>query len=112
VTDRGGSVSGPDRDSVRAWVVVAAAFTALFTLFGVVFSFGAFFSPISAEFGAGRAAASVVFSLTSLLFFTLGALSGPAADRVGPGRCCWPAPAPSAWDSPPRPPPTGCGSPT
>ena len=43
-----------------------------------------FFGPISAEFGAGRAAASVVFSLTSLLFFTLGALSGPAADRLGP----------------------------
>jgi MFS family permease len=84
VTDRGGSVSGPDRDSVRVWVVVAAAFAALFTLFGVAFSFGAFFGPISAEFGAGRAAASVVFSLTSLLFFTLGALSGPAADRLGP----------------------------
>ena len=84
MTDRGGSVSGPDRDSVRAWVVVAAAFAALFTLFGVAFSFGAFFGPISAEFGAGRAAASVVFSLTSLLFFTLGALSGPAADRLGP----------------------------
>jgi MFS family permease len=64
--------------------VVAAAFAALFVVFGVAFSFGAFFGPISDEFEAGRAAASVVFSLTSFLFFSLGALSGPAADRFGP----------------------------
>ena len=75
---------GPARDSVRAWVVVAAAFVALFTVFGVAFSFGAFFGPIAAEFRTGRAAASGVFSLTSLLYFTLGAASGPAADRLGP----------------------------
>jgi hypothetical protein len=31
-------------------VVVAAAFVALFTVFGVAFSFGAFFGPIAAEF--------------------------------------------------------------
>jgi MFS family permease len=73
----------PARDSVRAWVVVAAAFAALFSLFGVAFSFGAFFGPIAAEFETGRAAASAVFSLTSLLFFSLGAASGPAADRLG-----------------------------
>ena len=56
----------PARDSVRAWVVVFAAFAALFTVFGVTYSFGAFFGPISAEFGTGRGASSVVFSLTSL----------------------------------------------
>ena len=77
-----GAASG--RDSARAWTVVAAAFVALFVVFGVAFSFGAFLGPISAEFGTGRAAASVVFSLTSLLFFSLGAISGPAADRFGP----------------------------
>ena len=84
MTDRGGSVSGPDRDSARAWVVVVAAFAALFTVFGVAYSFGAFFEPISTEFGTGRWASAAVFSLTSLLFFTLGAISGPASDRFGP----------------------------
>ena len=79
--EHGGS---PAHDSVRAWVVVAAAFAALFTVFGVAFSFGTFLDPIMAEFGAGRAAASVVFSLTSLTGFTLGAVTGPAADRFGP----------------------------
>ena len=74
----------PARDSVRAWVVVVAAFWTLFTVFGVVFSYGAFLGPIAAEFGTGRAGASVVFSLTSLVFFALGAVSGPLADRFGP----------------------------
>lgn len=80
MTDRGGST----RDSGRAWLVVVAAFAALFTVFGVAYSFGAFFEPISAEFDAGRGASSVIFSLTSVLFFTLGAISGPASDRIGP----------------------------
>jgi hypothetical protein len=93
-------------------VVVAAAFVALFTVFGVAFSFGAFFGPIAAEFRTGRAAASGVFSLTSLLYFTLGAASGPAADRLGPGRCCWPAPPLSASGWQPPPSQTGSGSPT
>lgn len=74
----------PGRDSARAWVVVAVAFCALFAVFGVVFSYGAFLGPIAAEFGTGRAGASVVFSLTSLVFFLLGAISGPLADRFGP----------------------------
>lgn len=82
MTGPGNPVSA--RDSVRAWVVVFAAFAALFTVFGVTYSFGAFFGPISAEFGTGRGASSVVFSLTSLLFFTIGAISGPASDRFGP----------------------------
>ena len=69
------------RDSVRAWVVVGAAFAGLFTVFGVTFSFGAFFVPISAEFGTGKAAASVVFSLTALMYFTLGAASGPGLSK-------------------------------
>lgn len=79
-----GSGSVLVRDSGRAWVVVGAAFAALFVVFGIAYSFGAFFEPISAEFGTGRGASSVVFSLTSVLFFTLGIVSGPASDRFGP----------------------------
>lgn len=79
-----GSSRAPAQDSTRAWAVVGAAFAALFVVFGVAFSFGAFFGPISAEFGTGRASAAVLFSLTSFVFFSLGAVSGPAADRFGP----------------------------
>jgi MFS family permease len=58
----------------------------MFTVFGVAYSFGAFFAPMSREFGAGRAAVSLVFSITAFLWFTLGAISGPLADRFGPRR--------------------------
>ncbi len=38
------------------------------------------------EFGTGHGATSVIFALTAFGFFTLGAVSGPVADRVGPRR--------------------------
>ena len=73
-------------DGPRAWQAVAVAFAAMFTTFGIAYGFGAFLLPLSEDLGAGRGAASAVFSLTTLAFFGLGALSGPAADRFGPRR--------------------------
>jgi len=70
----------------RAWLVAAAAFAAMFTTFGIAYSFGAFLVPVSDDLGAGRPATSGVFSVTTLLLFALGALSGPAVDRFGPRR--------------------------
>ena len=37
----------------QAWLTVAAGFLACFTLFGVAYSFGAFFKPMAQEFGLG-----------------------------------------------------------
>jgi MFS family permease len=74
------------QDAPRAWGVVAAAFAAMFTSFGIAYSFGAFLLPLSADLDAGRGATAGVFSLTTLAFFGLGALSGPAVDRYGPRR--------------------------
>jgi len=71
-------------DSGRAWIAVGAAFMAMFTVFGVAYSFGAFFTSMSAEFNAGSGATSAVFSITAFLYFTLGLVSGSVADRVGP----------------------------
>ena len=73
-------------DSRRAWGVVGAAFASMFAAFGIAYSYGAFLEELRADFGAGRALASVFFSLTSLLYFGLGSLSGAAADRWGPRR--------------------------
>ena len=58
----------------------------MFTSFGVAYSFGAFLLPISAALDSGPGATAVVFSLTTMAFFGLGALSGPAVDRFGPRR--------------------------
>jgi MFS family permease len=74
------------QDSAQAWRMVAVAFLAMFTSFGVAYGFGAFLLPVSEELDAGRGATAVVFSLTTLAFFGLGGLSGPAVDRFGPRR--------------------------
>jgi len=58
----------------------------MFAIFGVVYSFGVFFDPMAREFGTGRGLTSVVFAVTAFLFFVLGAMTGPVADRIGPCR--------------------------
>jgi MFS family permease len=66
------------------WVVVAGCFVALAVIFGVSYSFAAFFEPFAREFGAQRADVSLVFGLSGLLYFSLGAFAGMLADRFGP----------------------------
>ena len=73
-------------DSRRGWMMVTAAFAAMFTSFGIAYSFGAFLEPMAEEFGSSRGTTSVFFALTSLTYFGLGALSGVAVDRYGPRR--------------------------
>ena len=70
----------------RAWVVVWACFTALAVIFGVSYSFAAFFEPFAGEFQASRAQVSLVFGLCGLIYFVLGAFAGMLADRFGPRR--------------------------
>ncbi len=71
-------------DSPRAWIVVVAAFFSSFTVFGIAYSFGAFFKPMAAEFGAGSGATSAVFSITAFVYFLLGSVTGHLSDRFGP----------------------------
>ncbi len=78
------STAPPGLDSARAWGVTAASFIAMLTTFGVAYSFGAFLVPMSTDLGSGRATTSAVFSLTTLILFGFGALSGAIVDRVGP----------------------------
>ncbi len=65
------------------WFVVAAAFTVTLVGFGCAYTFSAFLAPLQAEFGASRGSVSLVFSLAGFLYFALGVLSGPLADRWG-----------------------------
>lgn len=71
-------------DSGRAWLVVVATFLSSFVTLGIAYSFGAFFSEMSAEFEANRAATSVIFGLTTFAFFWLSLITGRLADRYGP----------------------------
>jgi MFS family permease len=71
-------------DSRRAWVMVLVAFVVGFVVFGTLYSFGAFFGPMAAEFQASRAATSAFFSITGLIFYLTGSIAGHLGDRFGP----------------------------
>jgi MFS family permease len=64
--------------------MVGAAALAMFTVFGVGYSFGAFFESITDEFDAGSGATAVVFGITISLSFLLGPFTGALSDRLGP----------------------------
>ena len=68
------------------WLVVAAGFAVTFVGFGCVYSFSAFIDSLQRDFGASRGSVSVVFSLAAFLYFGLGSVSGPLADRFGARR--------------------------
>jgi len=70
--------------SLRAWLVVGGGFLSSFTVFGVAYSFGAFFEHMALDFDASSSATSLVFSITAFTYFGLGAVSGRVADRIGP----------------------------
>lgn len=74
----------PEPEARGAWVVVWACFTALAVIFGVAYSFAAFFEPLQKQFQAQRADISLMFGLSGGLYFVLGAAAGLLADRFGP----------------------------
>ncbi|MBR1229978.1 MULTISPECIES: MCT family MFS transporter [unclassified Bradyrhizobium] len=68
------------------WFVVAAAFAVTFVGFGCAYTFSAFLESLQRDFGASRGSVSLVFSLAGFLYFALGIVSGPLADRYGSRR--------------------------
>jgi MFS family permease len=69
-------------------VVVWACFGSLAVIFGVAYSFAAFFESFAREFDAQRADVSLVFGLCGLIYFVLGVGGGMLADRFGPRVTC------------------------
>ena len=73
-------------DLYYGWVVVAAAFAVTFVGFGSAYTFSAFVGALQRDFAASRGSVSLVFSLAGFLYFGLGVVSGPLADRWGSRR--------------------------
>ena len=80
--------NGQPKEPHYAWVVVWGAFFSMAVIFGVVYSFAAFFESFAAEFAAQRADGSLVFGICGLIYFVLGAGGGILADRFGPRLVC------------------------
>ena len=68
------------------WYVVAAAFAITGVGFGSAYTFSAFVDSLQRDFAASRGSVSLVFSLAGFLYFALGVISGPLADRWGARR--------------------------
>lgn len=73
-------------DSPRAWTIAAAGALASGTAFGTAYTFGAFFDAMADDLDASRGSTALMFGVTLFLFFGLGIVSGPLADRFGPRR--------------------------
>lgn len=65
---------------------MAAAFAVMLVGFGSAYTFSTFVVPLQNEFGASRGSVALVFSLAGFLYFGLGLVSGPLADRWGARR--------------------------
>jgi MFS family permease len=81
-----GSAALPISRIFHGWFVVAAAFAVTFVGFGSAYTFSAFVESLQRDFGASRGSVSLVFSLAGFLYFGLGIVSGPLADRFGSRR--------------------------
>jgi MFS family permease len=68
------------------WRVVGASFAVLTLIFGACYGFPAFFDPLAREFPGSRGNIALVFGLAGGLFFLVGAVAGPLADRHGSRR--------------------------
>jgi MFS family permease len=80
------SAALPQPRIFHGWFVVGAAFAVTFVGFGSAYTFSAFVESLQRDFGASRGSVSLVFSLAGFLYFGLGIVSGPLADRFGSRR--------------------------
>lgn len=73
----------PEKGIFYGWFIVASAFAITFVGFGSAYTFSAFIDSLQSEFAASRGSVALVFSLAAFLYFGLGIVSGPLADRWG-----------------------------
>jgi OFA family oxalate/formate antiporter-like MFS transporter len=71
-------------DSSQGWRVVAGVHALTAVTFGSAYAFSAVFPALSVQFDATRAETALVFSLAAFVFYSLGAVAGPLADRWSP----------------------------
>jgi OFA family oxalate/formate antiporter-like MFS transporter len=80
------TIASEDADGPQAWRIVWASQAVTGVTFGSAYAFSAVFPDLSAEFGASRGEVALVFSIAAFLFYGVGAVAGPLADRSTPRR--------------------------
>ncbi len=76
----------PETDSARGWVVAFAGCAINTWTFGGFYAFATALEQMLAEFDANLSGIAAFFSVTVFLFFAVGIIAGPLADRYGPRR--------------------------
>jgi MFS family permease len=76
--------SSENVDSANGWRVVGGVHALTAVTFGSAYAFSAVFPGLSSEFGASRGETAFVFSISAFVFYSLGAIAGPLADRWSP----------------------------
>lgn len=66
------------------YIVVIATFCIMGAIWGTYYAFGVFFKPVLTDFGWTSAMTSGAFSLSQLLYGSLGIVTGALSDRFGP----------------------------
>jgi MFS family permease len=77
------SVSAITR-AFHGWRIVGAAFTVLFVVYGIQFSFGTFVGDVVAETGWSETRLQLIFAIYIGLYSALSAVTGLLTDRWGP----------------------------
>ena len=80
-----GSLDRPS-DVYYGWVVVAGCFLGSFVVFGLSYSFGVFYEPMLAAFGASRSVTSVAFGVQTVALYVGAVAIGALVDRYGTRR--------------------------
>ena len=68
-------------DSQVGWRVVGGVHAVTAVTFGSAYAFSALFPGLSDDFDASRGEIALVFSIAAFIFYSLGAIAGPLADR-------------------------------
>ena len=68
------------------WNVVGAAFTALFVVYSIQFSFGTFVDDIVDDTGWSETRLQLIFAVYIFTYSSLSAVTGALTDRIGPRR--------------------------
>ena len=74
----------PVEQKFFGWRIVSAAFTVLFVVYGIQFSFGTFVGDVVADTGWSENRLQLIFAIYIGLYSALSALSGWLTDRLGP----------------------------
>lgn len=77
------STPGPSA-TFSGWRVVGAAFSVLFVVYAIQFSFGTFVDDITTDTGWSESRIQLIFAIYIFTYSTLSAVSGALTDRFGP----------------------------